>query len=94
MEHPKGFNYNIDFLTEDGTDMTINGVSILENNKLEPYSQKSCDINTDINSNDIINNDNESNDSMGKIVAMTISPSYSKIAFYNNKGIVYIFNYI
>ena len=50
MEHPKGFNYNINFLTEDGTDMTINGVSILENNKLEPYSQKSCDINNDINS--------------------------------------------
>ena len=42
--------------------------------------------------NDIINNDNESNDSMGKIVAMAISPSYSKISFYNNKGIVYIFN--
>ena len=100
IEQHKGFNYNINLLREDREDLTINGVSILENKELEPYIKKNNDINTDINtdnnSNDIINNDNEKdnedNDSMGKIIAMAISPSYTKIAFYNNKGIAYIFD--
>ena len=87
MEQPKGFSYNINLLTEDGTDVTINGVYVLESNQLEPYIQKNDDISTDNNTNEIINED-----SMGKIVAMAISPSYTQIAFYNNKGIVYIFS--
>ena len=88
-EQPKGYNYAIlPIETKYGTDITINGVSVLEKNELEPYIKKSIDtINTD--NNFIENKDKEI---MKNIVAMAISPSYSKIAFYNNKGIIYLFN--
>ena len=89
MEQHKDFIYGEDYLIEGGTETTINGVSILENKEIEPYICNRSDISTDINTD---NNPNEiNNDSMGKIVAMAISPSYSQLALFNNKGIVYIF---
>ena len=95
MEQPKGFNYSIlPIETKNGQDLTINGVSILEKDELEPYIKPSNDIiSTDITEDKDDNNINNNEDGkMGKIVAMAISPLYSKVAFYNNKGIVYLFN--
>lgn len=88
MEQPKGFNYAI-LPTEDEKYITIRGVSILENNELEPYIKKSNDeeiITTNINEN------NNKKESIGKIMALAISPSYSQFALYNNEGIIYIFS--
>ena len=99
MEQPKGFNYSVlPIETKNGNDLTINGVSILEKDELEPYIKPSNDIistnikedKEDKDDNDNINNIEDGK--MGKIVAMAISPLYSKVAFYNNKGIAYLFN--
>ena len=100
MEQPEGFNYQI-LPLENSTDITINEVSILENYELEQYIKNSDDIiniNNDNNNNindEEINNviDTRNNkDNIGKIVAIAISPSYEKIALYNNEGKIYIFS--
>jgi len=95
MEQPKGYNYAI-LPLGDTTDITINGVSILENMELEPYIKNSDDIiNINNNNFEVINNiiDNKNNkNNIGKIMAMAISPSYEKIALYNSEGKIYIFS--
>ena len=73
--------------------------------KIENEDQNEIIINNDNNSNEnkdnIINtsssnntntNIKKSSKSMGKIIAMAISPSYRQIAFFNNKGTAYIFS--
>ena len=99
MEQPKMFNYSIIPLeSSNGKETMITGVSIIEKNEFEPYIKDSNDLlNTENNITDNNINENELEDEddegkMGKIVAMAISPSYTKVAFYNNKGIAYIFN--
>ena len=88
IEQPPGFNYMVT-ATEDGSGIKIDGVSILKNNELEPYVNKS---NNEINTNDNAVIENNKNDSIGNIVAMTISPKYRQIALYNKEGIAYIFS--
>ena len=107
MEQPKGHSYNILPIEIDNkTEITIDGVSELDEEELKPYIKRD----NDINSSDNINKNNSENTintnatenekkitkknpkSMGKIISMAISPSYSQIAFYNNEGKVFIFN--
>jgi len=71
--------------------------------KIENEDRNEIIINNDNNSNEnkdnIINTSSNNNTntktnskSMGKIIAMAISPSYKQIAFYNNKGTAYVFS--
>ena len=91
MEQPKGFNYSI-VPTNNENILEINGVSILEDNELKPYYYKNNndDENT-INTNSSDTKD-KIKDSIGKIIAMAISPLYNQIALYNNQGKVYLFS--
>ena len=88
IEQPKGFNYMIS-PTEDGKNIKIDGVSVLENNELEPYISK--DNNEIVTSTDEVV-ENHKNDTIGNIVSMAISPKYKQIALYNREGIAYIFS--
>ena len=85
MEQPKVFNYGILPIDENGTDLTISGVSVLENNELEASIKKESGLIT------TESNINENKENIGKIIAMAVSPSYSKFALYNDKGIAYLF---
>ena len=88
IEQPKGFNYMIS-PTEDGSGIKIDGVSVLENNELEPYTNKD---NNEIDTNTNVMIENNKNDTIGNIVTMAISPKYKQIALYNKEGIAYIFS--
>ena len=85
MEQPKVFNYGILPIDNNETDLTISGVSVLENKELEASIKKENGI---ITSESNINQDKEN---IGKIVAMAISPSYSQFCLYNDEGIAYLF---
>ena len=67
---------NKEIIKEENKD-TINGVSIMINDKLEPYT---------------LNKKLEDNpNSLGKILCMAMSPSNSQIALYNDKNTVFFF---
>ena len=92
IQKPEGYNYNIEPI-ENTNDLTINGVSIIENDYVEKYilKEESDKINdfviTDINANEV------KKESIGKICALAISPSYNQIAFYNkNNNNVYFYS--
>jgi hypothetical protein len=63
---------------------------IIINNETNSNENKDNVINT--SSNNINTNTKTNSKSMGKIIAMAISPSYRQIAFFNNKGTAYIFS--
>ena len=91
-EQPEGYNYNIVPNPENGNEITINDVYVLQNNELEPYIKNSNDIiNTYVNVTSTSEKEGNSN-TIGKIIAMAISPSYEQFALYNSDGIVYIFS--
>ena len=66
-----------EFIKDNNKD-TIKGLSIITNDKIEPYN--------------INNANNEDKSSLGKIITMAISPSNAQIALYNNKGTVFFFH--
>ena len=67
-----------DEFSKENNKESINGLSILFNDKLEQYDQ-----NKEFE-------DNQNN--LGNIIAMSISPSKSQIALYNNEGTVFFFH--
>ena len=89
LEQPRGFNYNLLPLeVENGEEkIIINDVSILENMELEQYIK-----NESIDEKSNIIKTSENKNSIGKIVAMAISPLFEQIALYNNEGNIYLFS--
>ena len=93
-EQPKGYIHTLlPIETENGTDLTINGIFLLENKKLETYIKKIDEnlIQKDENNVEKIQK-NTKNGSVGKIISLAISPSYSNFALLNNDGTAYIFS--
>ena len=66
-----------EFIKDNNKD-TIKSLTIIKNDKIEPYN--------------INNANNEDKSSLGKIITMAISPSNAQIALYNNKGTVFFFH--
>ena len=69
---------NKEFIKDNNKD-TVKGVSIIINDKIEPY---------------IFNKkyEEDQQSSLGKIITMAISPSNTQIALYNDKGTVFFFH--
>ena len=90
-EQPDNYNYRVLPLEIDGkTKITVERVFELKEDELKPIIKIESE-------DEIINSENNDNNnnavkSMGKIIAMAISPSYKQVAFYNNKGNAYIFS--
>ena len=87
----------IDIIKDNNTEITILGykkISLLYKDKLETLlSEEQTDNNKLKNKNSINIKDNKKQfGNMGKIIAMTISPSKKNIALYNNQGIIYFFS--
>ena len=97
-EQPEKYDYNIlPIEINNKVERTIDHVFQLKEKELEPYIiidndeiPKQDDFVIVENNN--INNINTNNKTVGKIIAIAISPSYEQVALYNNKGNVYIFN--
>ena len=108
MEQPDMYDYRILPIEIDNkTKLTIDHVLELKEVELKPFikiesenetiNTKSKEDNNIINTDNININNNyiqiETNSkSVGKILAMAISPSYKQVAFFNNKGYIYIFS--
>ena len=67
----------------------VKGASIIKRDKIEPFIT-TFDIDDNKNKNKNIENQNSSN--LGNIKAMAISPDKKKIAFYDQRGIIFIFS--
>ena len=95
-EQPEKCEYRILPIEVNGVSKrTIEHVYELKENELKPYILTDDDNNKNKNTkeNAVINTDVKNNEkTVGKIIAIAISPSYEKIALYNNKGNVYIFD--
>ena len=97
-EQPEKYDYNIlPIEINNKVERTIDHVFQLKEKELEPYIiidndeiPKQDDFVIVENNN--INNINTNNKTVGKIIAIAISPSYEQVALYNNKGNAYIFN--
>ena len=97
-EQPEKYDYNIlPIEINNKVERTIDHVYQLKEKELEPYII--IDNDEPPKQDDFViieNNNNKSkninNKSVGKIIALAISPSYEQVALYNNKGNVYIFN--
>ena len=97
-EQPEKYDYNIlPIEINNKVERTIDHVFQLKEKELEPYIiidndeiPKQDDFVIVENNN--INNINTNNKTVGKIIALAISPSYEQVALYNNKGNAYIFN--
>ena len=97
-EQPEKYDYNIlPIEINNKVERTIDHVFQLKEKELEPYIiidndeiPKQDDFVIVENNN--INNINTNNKTVGKIIAIAISPSYEQVALYNNRGNVYIFN--
>ena len=97
-EQPEKYDYNIlPIEINNKVERTIDHVYQLKEKELEPYIiidndeiPKQDDFVIVENNN--INNINTNNKTVGKIIAIAISPSYEQVALYNNKGNAYIFN--
>jgi hypothetical protein len=97
-EQPEKYDYNIlPIEINNKVERTIDHVFQLKEKELEPYIIIDNDeiLKQDdfvIVENNNINNINTNNKTVGKIIAIAISPSYEQVALYNNKGNAYIFN--
>ena len=102
-EQPEKYDYNIlPIEINNKVERTIDHVYQLKEKELEPYiiidndEPPKKDEFVIIENNNINTNTNKTiniNDkTVGKIVAIAISPSYEQVALYNNRGNVYIFN--
>ena len=99
-EQPEKYDYNIlPIEINNKVERTIDHVFQLKEKELEPYiiidndeipKQDDFVIVENNNINNI--NTNTNNKTVGKIIAIAISPSYEQVALYNNKGNAYIFN--
>ena len=72
------------FQITDPTNLTFNGIFFIRNSETELFSMK--------NSGFFENNSEINEDNLGKIVALAISPSKTKIAFYREDGTVFVFH--
>ena len=72
------------FQITDASSLTFNGIFFIKNSETEFFSMK--------NSGFYQNDSNINDDDLGKIIALAISPSKTKIAFYREDGTVFIFH--
>ena len=102
-EQPEKFDYPIlPIEVNNKIEQTIDRVLELKEDELKPYIIEENDNNEIKNKKDTNENNEEINTSstnvkknpksVGKILAIAISPSYEKIALYNDQGKAYIFN--
>ena len=76
-------------LDNDPDKMAYNNINVIKNDKIEVMIKENLDNNYN-NNQEINKEENENN--MGKILSIAISPSYKKIALYNNKGHIILFD--
>ena len=92
-EQPEKYDYNILPIEINGKyERTIDHVYELKEKELKPYILVDIDDTQKPDDFVIIDTKSSNNKSVGKIVAIAISPSYEQVALYNNKGNAYIFN--
>ena len=76
-------------LDNDPDKMAYNNINVIKNDKIEVMIKENLDNNYN-NNQEINKEENENN--MGKILSIAFSPSYKKIALYNNKGHIILFD--
>ena len=76
-------------LDNDPDKMAYNNINVIKNDKIEVMIKENLDNNYN-NNQEINKEENENN--MGKILSIVFSPSYKKIALYNNKGHIILFD--
>ena len=76
-------------LDNDPDKMAYNNINVIKNDKIEVMIKENLDINYG-NNREINKEENENN--IGKILSIAFSPSYKKIALYNNKGHIILFD--
>ena len=79
-------------LNNDSDKLAYKNLNVIKNDKIEVMVKEDFDSNNSANNNNQIIKKEDKGNNMGKILSIALSPSNKKIALYNNKGHVILFD--